>query len=76
MTSYNLCFQVCALRPGGEKYEETWADAKKMLGNSRLLDSLKNYPKVRSSTAIYFSALQSKHGRNTHAACSSVPVNY
>lgn len=39
--------QVCALRPGGEKYEESWADAKKMLGNSRLLESLKNYPKVR-----------------------------
>lgn len=38
-------FQCCLLRPGGDKYEETWADAKKMLSNSKLLDNLKNYPK-------------------------------
>lgn len=39
------CAQCCLLRPGGEKYDETWADAKKMLSNSKLLDNLKNYPK-------------------------------
>lgn len=37
--------QCCLLRPGGEKYEEAWVDAKKMLSNSKLLDNLKNYPK-------------------------------
>ena len=28
-----------------QKYEETWNDAKKVLGNSQLLSLLKNYPK-------------------------------
>ena len=37
--------QCCLLRPGGEKYDETWGDARKMLSNSKLLDNLKNYPK-------------------------------
>ncbi|CAM9109021.1 unnamed protein product [Choristocarpus tenellus] len=41
----DVSMQCCVLRPGGEKYEETWADAKKMLSNSKLLDNLKNYPK-------------------------------
>ncbi|CAM9101409.1 unnamed protein product [Chrysoparadoxa australica] len=41
----DVSMQVCLLRPGGEKYEETWGDAKKMLGNGRLLDQLKSYPK-------------------------------
>jgi dynein heavy chain len=41
----NLCMQLVCLRPTGEKLEETWNDAKKMLGNSALLSMLKNYPK-------------------------------
>eukprot|EP01040_Poterioochromonas_malhamensis_P005875 gene5875-6317_t len=41
----NLCMQLVCLRPTGEKLEETWNDAKKMLSNSTLLASLKNYPK-------------------------------
>ncbi|CAM9103575.1 unnamed protein product [Discosporangium mesarthrocarpum] len=41
----DVSMQCCLLRPGGEKYDETWADAKKMLSNSKLLDNLKNYPK-------------------------------
>ena len=39
--------QLVCLRPTGEKLEETWNDAKKMLSNSQLLQNLKNYPKVR-----------------------------
>lgn len=41
----NLCMQLVCLRPTGEKLEETWNDAKKMLGNSQLLQLLKNFPK-------------------------------
>ena len=33
------------MRPTGEKLEENWNDAKKMLSNSQLLANLKNYPK-------------------------------
>ena len=41
----SVCLQVTNLRPTGDKYEETWGDAQKMLGNPRLLDLLKNYAK-------------------------------
>lgn len=40
-----LSMQLVCLRPTGEKFEETWADAKKLLGNGNLLHLLKNYPK-------------------------------
>ena len=36
---------VVCLRPTGVKLEETWADAKKMLADTSLLDKLKRYPK-------------------------------
>ena len=41
----NLCMQLVCLRPTGEKLEETWNDAKKMLSNSSLLVQLRNFPK-------------------------------
>ena len=41
----NLCMQLVCLKPTGEKLEENWNDAKKMLGNSQLLQMLKSYPK-------------------------------
>lgn len=41
----SLCMQLVCLRPTGEKLEENWNDAKKMLGNSQLLQLLKNFPK-------------------------------
>jgi dynein heavy chain len=41
----NLCMQLVCLRPTGEKLEENWNDAKKMLSNGGLLAALKNYPK-------------------------------
>jgi len=41
----DVCLMVVCLRPTGEKLDETWADAKKMLSNSQLLDKLKKYPK-------------------------------
>ncbi len=41
----SLCMQLVCLRPTGEKLEENWNDAKKMLGNSQLLQLLKTYPK-------------------------------
>ena len=37
--------QLVVLRPTGEKFEEDWGDAKKMLGNSSLLTMLKSFPK-------------------------------
>jgi dynein heavy chain len=40
-----MCMQLVCLKPTGVKYEESWADAKKLLGDSSLLQSLKNYPK-------------------------------
>lgn len=40
-----LSMQLVCLRPTGEKFEETWSDAKKLLGNSNLLHLLKTYPK-------------------------------
>ena len=41
----SLCMQLVCLRPTGEKLEENWNDAKKLLGNSSLLQSLKSFPK-------------------------------
>jgi dynein heavy chain, axonemal len=40
-----VCMQVVVLNPTNEKLAETWADAKKMLSNPKLLDLLKSYPK-------------------------------
>ena len=40
-----LCMQLVCLRPTGEKFEENWNDAKKLLGNSNLLNLLKSFPK-------------------------------
>ena len=36
---------VVCLRPTGVKLDENWADAKKMLADTSLLDKLKRYPK-------------------------------
>mmetsp|Transcript_25191 Transcript_25191/g.84661 ORF Transcript_25191/g.84661 Transcript_25191/m.84661 type:complete len:4540 (+) Transcript_25191:178-13797(+) len=41
----NVCLMVVCLRPTNEKLDETWADAKKMLSNPKLLQMLKLYPK-------------------------------
>lgn len=38
---------MVALNPTGEKLQETWMDAKKMLSNPKLLELLKAYPKDR-----------------------------
>ena len=40
-----VCQMCTVLRPTGEKLDNTWADSKKMLGNPKLLDLLKTYPK-------------------------------
>ena len=40
-----VCYQVVCLAPTGEKFTETWGDAKKMLSNGQLLNLLKGYPK-------------------------------
>ena len=46
--------QMCAvLRPSGEKLNESWTDSKKMLGNSKLLDLLKDYPKDSIKENMY-----------------------
>ena len=41
----DACLMVVCLRPTGVKLDETWADAKKMLADTSLLDKLKRYPK-------------------------------
>ena len=41
-----LCMQLVVLRPTGEKFEEDWGDAKKMLGNGQLLNMLKTFPRT------------------------------
>ena len=46
--------QMCAvLRPTNENLDETWSDSKKLLGNSRLLDYLKDYPKDSITEKMY-----------------------
>lgn len=41
----DVCLMIINLRPTGEKLDETWADAKKMLSNASLLEKLKRYSK-------------------------------
>ena len=43
----DVCQMVVVLRPTGEKLDEDWAGAKKMLANGRLLDLLKTYAKEK-----------------------------
>ncbi len=46
--------QICTiLRPTGEKLDETWGDSKKMLGNAKLLELLKEYPKESLTEKMY-----------------------
>jgi len=46
--------QMCAVfRPTGEKLDDSWGDSKKMLGNPRLLDLLKAYPKDSITEKMY-----------------------
>ena len=45
--------QMCAmLRPTREKLDDSWGDSKKMLGNPKLLDLLKEYPKESMTDAM------------------------
>ena len=48
-----VCQMCTILCPTGEKLGETWGDARKMLGNSRLIDSLKEYPKDNMTEKMY-----------------------
>ena len=41
-----VCYQVVCLAPTGEKLGENWGDAKKMLGNGKLLELLKSYVRI------------------------------
>ena len=41
------------LNPTGENLEETWLDGRKILGNVRLLDLLKEYPKEKITEKMY-----------------------
>jgi len=40
-----LCFQLVVLKPTGEKFNEDWGDAKKLLSDGNLLQKLKTYAK-------------------------------
>jgi len=40
-----MCMQLIVLKPTGEKLEENWNDAKKLLSNGQLLTMLKTFPK-------------------------------
>lgn len=48
-----VCQMCTILRPTGEKLEESWNDSKKMLGNAKLLDMLKDYPKESLTERMY-----------------------
>lgn len=48
-----VCQMCVILRPTGDKLDETWNDSKKMLGNARLLELLKDYPKDSLTEKMY-----------------------
>ncbi len=48
-----VCQMCTVLCPTGEKLDETWGDARKMLSNTRLLDLLKAYPKGTLTEKMY-----------------------
>ena len=48
-----VCQMCTVLRPTREKLDETWNDSKKILGNTKLLDMLKEYPKENMTERMY-----------------------
>lgn len=48
-----VCQMCTILNPTGEQLEETWLDGRKILGNVRLLDLLKEYPKEKMTEKMY-----------------------
>ena len=62
--------QMCAvLRPTGEKLNDDWAGSKLMLGNNKLLDLLKDYPKDSITEKMYRTCQKilkdnKSHGKN------------
>lgn len=48
-----VCQMCSILRPTGEKFDDSWGDSKKMLGNPKLLDLLKEYPKDDITEKMY-----------------------
>ena len=48
-----VCQMCTVLRPTDEKLCESWTGSKKMLGNARLLDLLKDYPKDKMTEKMY-----------------------
>uniref|UniRef100_A0A7S2K9S5 AAA+ ATPase domain-containing protein n=1 Tax=Leptocylindrus danicus TaxID=163516 RepID=A0A7S2K9S5_9STRA len=48
-----VCQMCTVLRPTGEKLDDSWGDSKKMLGNAKLLDLLKAYPKDCMTEKMY-----------------------
>ncbi|GMH67856.1 hypothetical protein TrLO_g3024 [Triparma laevis f. longispina] len=51
-----VCLMCVCLKPTGDKLAEDWGGAKLMLGNSKLLDMLKSYPKDKISNKMSSSA--------------------
>ena len=48
-----VCQMCTVLKPTDDSLEETWADAKKLLGHPKLLESLKEYPKDQITEKMY-----------------------
>lgn len=61
-----VCQMCTILSPTGEKLDETWVDARKMLGHSRLIDLLKEYPKDTMTVKMYQSCKQILRDNKRH----------
>lgn len=48
-----VCLMCTCLRPTGEKLNEDWAGAKLMLGDTKLLEKLKGYPRDKITDKMY-----------------------
>jgi dynein heavy chain len=59
-----VCMMCTCMQPTGVKLEETWGDAQKMLGDSKLLDKLKSYPKDKIKDKMFKSAKKYKQDKD------------
>ena len=48
-----VCQMCTVLRPTRDKFDDSWGDSKKMLGNAKLLELLKAYPKDSMTEKMY-----------------------
>jgi dynein heavy chain len=61
-----VCQMCTVLRPTHDFLEETWTDAKKLLGHPKLLESLKAYPKDQMTDKMYQRCKKILHDNKVH----------